>query len=122
MMLMMRIMSKMRRLARLLRLAARFLRSAVSAGFTTTSVIVLRHDARSRLIRMEYAPMSEAGVIVLGAIVSLTPGSSVIDINLPERVMLIHLLDGRDPRAAIAAIRRDFEHDIAELYPAAGGT
>lgn len=112
----------MRHIALIFCLAVRFFRAGLSAGLATAWVIVSRHDTRAGLIRMEFAPMSNAGAMLLGALITLTPGSSAVDIDLAERVMLIHLLDGRDPCAAIAAIRRDFEHYIVNLFPSEAAT
>lgn len=101
-------------------LAVRFFLAGLSAAIATTWVIISRRDTSAGLIRMEFAPMSDTGAMLLGALISFTPGSSVIDVDLPERVMLIHLLDGRDPRASIASIRCNFEYYIAELFPIRG--
>lgn len=61
--------------------------------------------------------MSPTGAAVLGALVTLTPGTTVIDIDLQQRKMLLHLLDTRDLETAITTIRRDFEADIGTLFP-----
>lgn len=104
----------------LARLLARFLGHSLLAGVTTARVILRRTPPPAGLVRLRFAPMSETGAAVLGAMVTLTPGSSVIDIDPARREMLVHLLDTGTAAAAAAAIRRDFERDIAALFPPEG--
>jgi multicomponent K+:H+ antiporter subunit E/multicomponent Na+:H+ antiporter subunit E len=86
----------------------------------STARIILKRTAPSAgFVRFRFVPMSMTGATVLGALVTLTPGSSAIDIDMECREMLLHLLDTRLTKASIEAIRRDFEHDISLLFPEA---
>ena len=104
----------------LARLLARFIGHSVLAGVTTARIILRRTPPPAGLVRLPYTPMSETGAAVLGAMLTLTPGSSVVDIDPARREMLLHLLDVRTAEAAAAAIRSDFERDIAILFPPEG--
>lgn len=53
---------------------------------------------------------------LLGSIVSLTPGTVSIDINLPHRRLLVHALDVEDEAALIAAIKTDYEAPLKEVF------
>ena len=44
------------------------------------------------------------------------PDGSVIDIDMASRQMVMHMMDTRDPEAAVAAIRRDFEPGLVALF------
>ncbi|MBI3777282.1 MAG: Na+/H+ antiporter subunit E [Gammaproteobacteria bacterium] len=99
------------------RLSLRFVYQCVLSGITTAHIILQRERAPSGFVRLRFAPMSETGAAILGAMVTLTPGSTVVDIDLQKRELLIHLLDAGNADAAIASIRHDFEHDIAQLFP-----
>ncbi len=105
------------RLSAAVRLFVRFIGHCVTAGASTARIIVARRKPPRGFIRLPFAPMSEAGAALLGAMVSLTPGSTVIDIDLAKREMLLHLLDSATANASIALIRRDFESDVALLCP-----
>ena len=107
----------MKRLLALLRLLLRFLAHCALAGFSTARIILQRLPPQAGLRRLRFAPMSETGAAVLGAMVSLTPGSTVIDIDLEQRDMLLHLLDVTIAESSFVAIRRDFEGDIVLLFP-----
>jgi NADH:ubiquinone oxidoreductase subunit 5 (subunit L)/multisubunit Na+/H+ antiporter MnhA subunit len=108
----------LRRPAALVRRSLRFIVHCILSGISTARIILRRRPARSGLVRLRTAPMSEAGAAVLAAPVTLTPGSSIIDIDPERREMLLHLLDLDDADGTVAGIRRDFEPDVALLFPA----
>ena len=101
----------------LFRLGIRFLWHCVFSGLATARMILLRRSPPAGLVKMQYEPMSNTGVAILGAVVTLTPGTSAVDIDLERREILLHLLDIRTSDECIAAIRRDFEQDIRDLFP-----
>ncbi len=108
----------MRRPAALVRLSLRFMAHCILSGIATARIILRRRPARAGLVRLRTAPMSETGAAVLAALVTLTPGSTVIDIDPERREMLLHLLDLDGADGTVAGIRRDFEPDVALLFPA----
>lgn len=99
------------------RLATKFLWHCIFSGLITARMILLRQSTTAGLVKMEYQPMNSTGVAILAAMVTLTPGSSAVDIDLVRREILLHLLDLSTAEQSIAAIRRDFEQDIRKLFP-----
>ncbi len=99
------------------RLLLRFSWHCVLSGITTARIILQRTLPPAGLVRLRFAPMTPTGAAVLGAMVTLTPGSSAIDIDLERGEILLHLLDIRTADAALATIRKDFEEDIRALFP-----
>lgn len=99
------------------RLLLRLVIHCLMAGVATARIILRRTPPPAGLARLDFAPMSATGAAVLGAMVTLTPGTTAIDIDVKRRRMLLHLLDLRSAETIMAAIRRDFEGDIAELFP-----
>ena len=92
----------------------RFGRAVVTAGAQTVAAIVrqglsIGTPPPASFVRIGFAPMSAQGAALLGCMVSLTPGTTVIDIDLSRREMVLHMLDARQAEAAAEAIRRDFE-------------
>ncbi|MBL8564294.1 MAG: Na+/H+ antiporter subunit E [Hyphomicrobiaceae bacterium] len=53
---------------------------------------------------------------VLGAIVSLTPGTVSIDIDREKRVLNIHALDAGDADEMIATIKSRYEAPLKEIF------
>lgn len=98
---------------------ARFLWHVVLGG-TTTAWLIVKPGARAPagLVWLAYEGLSETGAAVLGCMVSLTPGSTVIDIDTDRRELLLHLLDTSKAEKTAAHIRRDFEVGLRELFPA----
>jgi multisubunit Na+/H+ antiporter MnhE subunit len=101
-------------------LPLRFLWAVLVCGAQTVRVIVaaglrvgpLRPAA---FVRVRFAPMSETGAALLGCMISLTPGTTVIDIDMDAREMVLHLLDTSDVRSAVRTIRQ-FEPGLVAWF------
>ena len=93
----------------LLRLAVNFLKSAMLSGLDTTRLI-LRNPrlAHSGLARMPYGDLGDTSASILAALVTLTPGTTVLEIDLRQKEFLIHLLDLDQQEATITTIQNDF--------------
>ena len=106
----------MRRVAAAVVLAVSFVWQLVVSGLATVRIILAPcAPAQPVLMRYEFAPLSEAGAALLASLVTLTPGSTVVDIDMETRSLLVHLLDGRDQAAAAESIRRHFERHVRVL-------
>jgi multisubunit Na+/H+ antiporter MnhE subunit len=95
-------------------LSLRFLRAVVVSGLQTAMVVLrggARHERlpRAGFVRVPIAPMSAQGTALLACLVSLTPGTSVIEVDAASRSLVLHLLDLDGADEALADIRRDFE-------------
>jgi len=101
----------------LARLLFRFIGHSVLSGISTARIILQGTPPPAGFVRLRFAPMSATGAAVLGALVTLTPGSSAIVVDMERREILVHLLDIRSAEDNLAAIRHDFERDIVALFP-----
>lgn len=99
-------------------LLLRFIGQVLVAGFDTAWQI-LRPDKRPVPIylRMSYGPMNSSGAAILGSLITLTPGTTTLDIDPERHELLLHMLDGSNPEAAVDGIRRNFEHPLLQLFP-----
>ncbi|MBX3354600.1 MAG: Na+/H+ antiporter subunit E [Phycisphaeraceae bacterium] len=97
-----------------------FLKAVVISGLQTVRVILRQTlggtPPPAGLVRMRFAPMSEDGATLLGCMISLTPGTTTIDIDMERGEMLLHLLDTSQAEEAIAGIRADFEPSLIKLF------
>ena len=66
---------------------------------------------------MRYGELSDTGAVLLGSLITLTPGTTTIDIDPARRTLLLHVLDGADPRATVADVRAAFEAPLRRLFP-----
>jgi len=99
----------------------RFLRAVAVAGGETAWVILRASGGRGRaprpgFIRMRFAPLTEQGAALLGCMVTLTPGTTTIDVDMQRRELVLHVLDLRNPESQVAAIRHDFERYLVVLF------
>jgi multisubunit Na+/H+ antiporter MnhE subunit len=102
-------------------LLLRFLRAVVISGFDTIMVILQAGRPGGNappvaLLRVRFAPMTARGAALLGSMVSLTPGTTTIDIDMDRRELLLHVLDASDTDALVEGIRRDFEPGLRVLF------
>lgn len=98
-------------------LALRFFLAVIRSGVQTT-ITILRPDPGMTpgFIDYEFEPMTEIGATLLGSLITLTPGTTTVDIDMEARRLLVHLLDTRGADAARAEIRSEFETPIRVLF------
>ena len=98
-------------------LALRFLIEAMLSGWATARLILAGgRELQPGFARMSYGGLSETGAVVLGILVTLTPGTTTVDIDPVRREFLLHLLDATQAEDTIAAIRRAFEPHVRVLF------
>lgn len=102
-------------------LVVRFLKAVVVSGVQTVAVIARaswgdRRPPPAAFLRVRFAPMSARGAALLGCMVTLTPGTTTIDIDLERCELLLHVLDASDTEALVQGIRRDFEPGLVALF------
>jgi multicomponent K+:H+ antiporter subunit E/multicomponent Na+:H+ antiporter subunit E len=97
-------------------LVARYVVAAAVSGAATLRLIVRRGPLPpSGFVKLRIGPHTERGAAWLGALVSLTPGTTTISVDPEAREMVLHLLDASEPEAVAASIRRDFELPLLAL-------
>ena len=69
-------------------------------------------------VRMRFSGLSPEGAATLGCLVTLTPGTTTVDVDMERGELLLHLLDASDPAEKAAGIRRGFERRLQALFPA----
>lgn len=106
----------MRRLGVGLGLAGRFVGLVVISGFATAWIIVRPgRQPQPGLVRVPFEDLDETGVAVLGCLVTLTPGSTALDVDLKGKVLLLHLLDASRPEIA-STIHHRLEEPLRRLF------
>ncbi|NLE85929.1 MAG: hypothetical protein GX607_05975 [Myxococcales bacterium] len=114
-------MSWARRIPVVMRLGAHFLGQVVHSGLLTAWLIVRPGPRpRSGLVRIGYENLSETGAAVLGCLVTLTPGSTAVDIDPERRELLLHLLDASNACAVASNIQRRFAIPLQRVFPEKG--
>ena len=107
----------MSRLSAFVVLVWRFVSAMLVSAWTTSRTILMDSAAPERgYARLAYGDLNEAGVMLLAALVALTPGTSTIDIDTERHELLLHVLDTRDINTALEQMRRDFLLPIRSLF------
>ena len=107
----------MNRLKAIAMLTWRFARAMLVSAWTTSRTILMHSDASDRgYARLPYGDLGEAGIMLLAALVTLTPGTSTIDIDTERRELLLHVLDTRDIETVLESLRQDFLLPLRSLF------
>jgi multisubunit Na+/H+ antiporter MnhE subunit len=107
----------MNRLTALIRLVVNFVKESIVSGGITTLIILRGGKAlQPGFVRMSYGDLGETAANFLGALVSLTPGTTTVDIDPERRELLLHLLDVTRAEQTLASIRRDFLLPVRALF------
>lgn len=110
------------RLALLLWLLLVFFAQVATAGLATAWQIVRPGDPPAPgFLWIRFSGLSPVGAALLGSLVTLTPGTTTLAIDMDRGEMLLHLLDKADPERQAREIRRRFERPIQRIFPGEGG-
>jgi multisubunit Na+/H+ antiporter MnhE subunit len=112
----------MQRLLAIVELMRQFVVQLVTSGLATAWAILRPGEPpASGIVRTRFTNLDERGAALLGCMVTLTPGTTTIDIDMERGELLLHLLDVSQARDAVTGLRR-FEVPLRHLFPARGPT
>jgi len=95
-----------------------FLTQVLISGLITAWLII-RPGPRPTpgLFRVTFAELDPTGAALLGSLITLTPGTTTIDIDIEKNELLLHLLDASEPERTARDIHRRFELPLRRLFP-----
>ncbi len=82
-----------------------------------TLVVVGRRPAAPGYIEIPIGSRTPTGVAVTSWLITLAPGSVLVDVDWERGVMLFHLLDASDPDATRATVARFYERYQRAVFP-----
>lgn len=107
----------MRRVIASIVLLLNFIKEVTVSGWMTAGIILAgQRGLHPGLVRMPYGDLDARAATLLAALITLTPGTTTIDIDLQRREFLLHLLDARQAEATLTGIRRNFLVPIHTLF------
>jgi multisubunit Na+/H+ antiporter MnhE subunit len=107
-----------RRFALVVLVLTRFGIALLLAGLDTAwTILARRASIRPGLVEYGYEGLSPRGATVLSYFVSLTPGSTSVDLDLDRKRLVVHLLDTRHHDRAFGQVRLRFETPLRVLFP-----
>jgi multicomponent K+:H+ antiporter subunit E/multicomponent Na+:H+ antiporter subunit E len=94
-----------------------FVKDVIASGWTTAGIILGGgRQLRPGFVRMPYGDLPDTAANFLGALVTLTPGTTTVDIDLERREYVLHLLDMERAETTLRSIRRDFVTPVRILF------
>jgi multisubunit Na+/H+ antiporter MnhE subunit len=107
----------MNKLGAALYLLWRFPVEVVLSGWSTGWLIVSGgRRLQPGFARMDYGEISEIGAVMLGLLITLTPGTTTVEVDSTRRELLLHVLDIRDVEGVLDTIRQRFVRPIGVLF------
>lgn len=103
----------LRRLGRAVALLALFIRELVESSFQVAwDVITPAHRSRPDIVAMPLDVRSDAGILLITGLISLTPGSLSLDLSADRRTLYVHVMFADDPEAVVARLKQGFERRV----------
>ena len=108
--------TEVRRVERALSLLAYLLWQIVLANFRLTrDVLSIRHRMKPGVIRLPLSVTSDGEILLLSAMINITPGSVALDVSPDRRSMYVHVMNITTVEDAKRDIKNGFERRILEL-------
>jgi multicomponent Na+:H+ antiporter subunit E len=78
-------------------------------------VVSIQHRMRPGVIRLPLDVRTDAEILLLAAMINITPGSVALDVSADRRVMYVHVMHMATPDAARRHIKEGFERRVLGL-------
>jgi multicomponent Na+:H+ antiporter subunit E len=106
------------RLAGWTRVGATFAAELVQSTWTTIRAVLAPPDRlRPAILAVPLDVRSDGGITLFASMVTLTPGTTSIDVSEDGKTLFVHVLDAPDHDAAIAAMKSSLEARAREVLP-----
>lgn len=91
----------------------------ITAGTWQVALIVLgiRRLHQPGIVQIPFGERSPTGVVTTALAITLSPGELLIEIDEERRVLLLHVLDARDPDAVRDHHERFFQRYQRKVFP-----
>ena len=108
--------SEVRRVERAIALLVYLLWQIVLANFRLTKdVLSVRHRMRPGVIRLPLSVTTDGEILLLSAMINITPGSVALDVSDDRQSMYVHVMNIATVEEAKNEIKNGFERRILEL-------
>ena len=105
-------------IAGLLRIVAAFTVELAKATWATIrAALAPPGRLRPAILAVPLDLRSPAAITLFADMVTLTPGTTSLDVSADRRTLYVHCLDVADPEAAVADMKRSLERPVGEILP-----
>ncbi|KZD09010.1 Na+/H+ antiporter subunit E [Oceanibaculum pacificum] len=100
------------------RLLLIFLRElALATWDTIKAVLGATHKLSPAILAVPLDLRSDAAITLFANMVTLTPGTTSLEVSEDKRTLYVHCLDAPDPEAAIRGMKSSLERAVMEALP-----
>jgi len=78
-------------------------------------VVSIRHRMKPGVIRLPLDAATDGEILLLAAMINITPGSVALGVSDDRKVMYVHVMNMRSPDDARREIKQGFERRVLEL-------
>jgi multicomponent Na+:H+ antiporter subunit E len=97
-------------------LIAIFIKELLLSNIAVLKVIIKpKLDIQPGIFALPTVLKKDWEITLLSSLITLTPGTLVVDISDDNRTLYIHAMDASDAEAAISSIKNTFEKAILEV-------
>ncbi|UJP64065.1 Na+/H+ antiporter subunit E [Mongoliitalea daihaiensis] len=87
----------------------------IKANFMTVKESIFQDDLEPAIIKYPLQAKTDGEISLLANIISLTPGTVVIDVSDDKKVMFIHVMHLKDKKSFIEEIQIKFENKLLRI-------
>jgi multicomponent Na+:H+ antiporter subunit E len=84
---------------------------------TIGAVLSDRSRLKPAIIAVPLDVRSDVGTTLFADMVTLTPGTTSLEVSEDKRTLYVHALDAADPEAAKAALKATLERSVRRVMP-----
>ncbi|MEL6167685.1 MAG: Na+/H+ antiporter subunit E [Pseudomonadota bacterium] len=104
-----------RRVFAWLRLIAMFLYELILSSFSVAwDVLTPQHLANPTIVEMPLDVKTDAGILLVTNLISLTPGTLSLDVSPDRKTLLVHAMFADDPEALIRSLKDGMERWVID--------
>jgi multicomponent Na+:H+ antiporter subunit E len=81
----------------------------------TMDVLRIEHRMRPGVIRLPLDVTKDSEILLLAAMINITPGSVALDVSPDRKTMYVHVMHMESPEAAKSDIKNGFERRVLDL-------
>lgn len=91
-----------------------FIKAAIQSGISTGRLIIwMPKNLQSGLCTLSYSDLNGYPLALLGMMITLTPGTTMVDLDRKSQTMTLHLLNINDKEQIFSQIEQDYIRHLA---------
>lgn len=104
----------LRRSTGFVRFVARFLKALIASNLQMAGVVLFRPvgDLSPGFVDYPIAALSPTEIVLLSHCITLTPGTTSVEISPDRRTLIVHALDAADHASVRRAIKQELEEPL----------